>query len=171
MLKARNNRIQDSFSSDNLEKILNRKRCMSGFLSPFSVTPDPLAHLASSESESTSKGNETLFHHICLIGPTPAKDPKEINQPKILILFPGAPLKLPTSDYDAMLQFCFPHGMHTIKDCKNKDDIIQDAFVFTLQQGDSTNMEFAFILLGQIQLELFFMLLLKLSIMFIVSVF
>lgn len=111
-----------SISYDNsIRKSLDMKR-MSQCISP------------NASLKAVSEHKKTPYDHFLIVGlPLKVDVPENPNlTPKILMMYPSAPLILEPSEYERVVSFCFPNGVQPVPPGQN---YIHDQFVFRINKN------------------------------------
>ena len=77
------------------------------------------------------------FEHFLMMGIPPDYDGKSKLKPRVLLLYPYFPLKIPENEFDQVLEFAFPNGVQELKLSNGREPSILDefAFCFTKESG------------------------------------
>lgn len=73
-----------------------------------------------------------LFEHFMILGIPPDADLKKEVKPRILFLFPSAPLVFSEDDFNQTVDFCFPNGIEPHGRKYKRKNIFISEFVFRL---------------------------------------
>lgn len=121
--KPRTSGLPVSLSYDNsIRKSLDMKRMSQGF------SPN-----ASLKSTTYRKKNSTYDHFLIVGLPLKADCPDEQElTPRILMMYPSAPLILEPGEYDRVVSFCFPNGVQKVQPNQNN---IHNQFVFRINKS------------------------------------
>jgi len=80
--------------------------------------------------------NRNIFEHFFIVGiPPDAENPEEMV-PRIIFLFPAAPLLMRSNEFDQVVNFSFPNGFRRLPELKPHDPIILEEFSFRLSGND-----------------------------------
>ena len=83
--------------------------------------------------------NETpSFEHFLMIGIPPNYDGKTKPKPQVLLLYPYYPLKIPESEFEQVIDFAFPNGIHEIEPSDGHQPAIIDEFSFCFTKNTGT---------------------------------
>lgn len=83
----------------------------------------------------TDNNERKLFEHIMVVG-VPPNSPD--LTPRILFLYPSAPLLFQEDDFQQTVSFCFPDGVHEIKSVYSRHTMLRSEFVFRLNGSAHT---------------------------------